>query len=188
MIEAIDAVNARDPRRAEDGRPHELAYADRLTAWVLRLTPTPSDALRIAARGQHIERWTSPRDSQPLDRGGYLRWRERLKHFHADRVVGLMRDQGCAEDETRRVSDLITKTAHRAGEPEGLILEDALCLLFFETPWDSLRDKLPGDKLDNALRKTWAKMSPRGREQARKMTLPLELRRRVDSLETHGRS
>jgi hypothetical protein len=186
VLGAIDAANARDPRQTEDGRPRELVYADRLTAWVLRLTSTPSDALRIAARGQHIERWTSPRESQPLDRGGYLRWREQLKRFHADRVGGLMREQGCTEDEIRRVADLITKVAHRAGDPEGMILEDALCLLFFETPWDALRAKLPADKLENALRKTWKKMGTAGRDRARGLALHPELRRRVDNLAREG--
>jgi len=191
VLGAIDTANARDPRQTEEGRPHELAYADRLTAWVLRLTATPSDALRIAARGQHIERWTSRRDSQPLDRGGYLRWREQLKRFHADRVGGLMREQGCTEEEIGRVADLITKVAHRTGDPEGVILEDALCLLFLETPWDALRAKLSEDKLENALRKTWKKMGPDGRERARGLALHPELRRRVDTLareETDGRA
>lgn len=182
VIDAIDAANARDPRKTADGRPHELVYSDRLTAWVLRLTAKPSDALRIAARGQHIERWTSPRDNEPRDRGGYLRWREQLKRFHADRVGGLMRDRGCTEEEIQRVANLITKAAHRAGDPEGVILEDALCLLFFETPWDVLRAKLSEDKLENALRKTWKKMGPAGRGEIRGLSLHPELRRRVNAL------
>lgn len=191
VLEAIDDANARDPRRTDAGRPRELVYAEQLTAWVLRLTPTPSAALRIAARGQHIERWTSPRESQPLDRGGYLRWREQLKRFHADRVIGLMRAAGFSEQDTRRVGDLITKVAHRQGDPEGVVLEDALCLLFLETPWEALRAKLPGEKLENALRKTWRKMSPDGRARAREMNLNPELGQWVEKLareDNDGRS
>jgi hypothetical protein len=190
LIAAIDAVNARDPRRTADGRPVELAHAERLTFWVLQLAPQASAALRVAARGQHIERWTSPRDSQPLDRAGYLRWRENLKRFHAERVAGLLRDRGINEEETRRVVDLITKAAHRAGDPEGVALEDALCLVFFETPIDTLRAKLPGDKMENALRKTWGKMSAAGRARALTVPVAAELRHWLETFqreEVHGR-
>lgn len=191
LLAAIDAANARDPRRTAEGRPVELAHAERLTDWVLRLAPDASAALRIAARGQHIERWTSPRDSEPLDRGGYLRWRENLKRFHAERVAGLMREHGYGEEETRRVADLITKNAHRAGDPEGVALEDALCLVFFETPMDVLRAKLPGEKMENALRKTWKKMSAAGRARALALPVAPELKRWLESFqreEPHGRA
>ena len=100
-----------------------------------------------------------------------MRWRENLKRFHADRVSGLMRENDYSEEDARRVIHLITKAAHRAGDPEGVTLEDALCLLFLETPPDVLRAKLPGDKMESALRKTWKKMSPEGR--ARALALPL---------------
>jgi hypothetical protein len=49
--------------------PYELAYARWLTAWVLQLCADgelqPSEELRIAARGQHVERWLVPRNTYP---------------------------------------------------------------------------------------------------------------------------
>jgi hypothetical protein len=182
VLAAIDGANARDPRRDPEGRPVELAYADRLSAWTLRLAPNASETLRIAARGQHIERWLSPRDSEPRDRGGYLRWRENLKRFHADRVAGLMREHDYSEEDARRVIHLITKAAHRAGDPEGVALEDALCLLFLETPPEVLRAKLPGDKMESALRKTWKKMSREGRARARDLPLAADLKTLLEAL------
>ena len=68
MLDAIDALNAADPRRAEhEGQslPYEVAYSRWLSAWVARLEPAPSDALRIAARGQHVQRFKSPRGAYP---------------------------------------------------------------------------------------------------------------------------
>ena len=60
----IDAANARDPNTvAVDGQrePAELVYGRRMSDVLLRLAPAASTHLRLAVRGQHIERWTSPR-------------------------------------------------------------------------------------------------------------------------------
>ena len=37
-MERFDAENSRDPNQ-ENGRPRELLYAERLTAWVVKLAP-----------------------------------------------------------------------------------------------------------------------------------------------------
>ena len=68
VIDAIDALNKQDPRSVEwQGQqlPYELAYSMWLTDWVQQLEPAPSEELRIVARGQHVERWKSPRSSFP---------------------------------------------------------------------------------------------------------------------------
>ena len=54
-----------------------------MSATLARMAPAPSEPLRIAARGQHIERWRSPRKSYPDGRGGYLKWRQDAKEMHA---------------------------------------------------------------------------------------------------------
>jgi hypothetical protein len=41
-----------------------------------RISPQASELLRIAVRGQHIERWTSPRKAYVEGRVGYLKWRK----------------------------------------------------------------------------------------------------------------
>src|SRR5580704_7803343 len=84
-IGRFDAENALDPNmEMADGvaHPRELLYARRLTDWVLKLAPDASETLRLAARCQHICRWTIPRNSFPMTRPGYLRWRNELKNFH----------------------------------------------------------------------------------------------------------
>src|SRR5215468_5905290 len=97
VIAEIDAANARDPNRIEiDGRlePAEQVYGRRMSATLARMAPAASELLRIAARGQHIERWTSPRRSYPEGRVGYLGWRKELKEFHARRVGEIMAAAG----------------------------------------------------------------------------------------------
>src|SRR5258708_38222144 len=89
VFAAIDAANALDPNTIKvDGRPQpaELAYGRRMSETLARLAPHASEHLRIAARGQHIERWTSPRASYPAGRVGYLKWRKDLQRSEERRV------------------------------------------------------------------------------------------------------
>jgi hypothetical protein len=132
---------------------------------VLKLVPDASEPLRIAARGQHIGRWTIPRDRYPMDRIGYLRWREDLKKFHAEKVAELMRRAGYADRLIERTRSIILKKNFKT-DPEAQTIEDALCLIFLETQLTDLMHKTPADKMLVIIQKTWAKMSPQGREAA----------------------
>ena len=173
LIERIDALNRGDPNTdIADGvaRPRELLYAERLTAWVLRLNPDASEELRIAARGQHVRRWTMPRNRYEMNRRGYLRWRETLKAFHADTIAGLMREAGYLEEHIQRVREIMGKRRLQ-DDPDTQTLEDALCLVFLETQCSDLRKKTPDEKMIEIVRKTWQKMSKPGRAEA--LTLPL---------------
>jgi hypothetical protein len=165
-LAAIDAANSADPRLAPNGKPWEVDHAERVSDWILRLNPHASELLQIAARGQHIERWTSPRSSYPEGRAGYLRWREDLKITHARRTGDIMAAAGYAPNDVLRVAKLISKAALREGDPEGCLLEDALCLVFLETQFKDLLSKTPEDKMEGILKKTWQKMSPAGRAAA----------------------
>src|SRR5271166_1842328 len=106
VIAHIDAANARDPNHVEiEGRPEpaELVYGRRMSETLARMAPDASEPLRIAARGQHIERWTSPRKSYPDGRVGYLSWRNHLKEFHARRVGEIMAAAGYQAGDIGRV-------------------------------------------------------------------------------------
>src|SRR5690348_4564838 len=100
VLSQIDAYNAKDPQG------YEKPYSERLSGWIEQLNPAPSEALRIAARGQHIGRWTIPRNTYPMDRGGYLRWREDLKRFHAKTVGEIMAKEGFSESEIEAVRQI----------------------------------------------------------------------------------
>jgi hypothetical protein len=97
VIAAIDAANAADPATVRDGgtdHPAALLYGKRMSAEMARVFPDAPDLLRIAARGQHIERWKMPRTSYPEGREGYLAWRRAQAVFHAERVGALMAGAG----------------------------------------------------------------------------------------------
>ena len=166
-IRRFDEENSRDPN-LENGQPRELLYAERLTDWVLKLSLEASDALRLAARCQHICRWQSPRENYPMTRAGYLKWRADLKKFHAEKSGAILRDVGYDEDTIRRVQDLNLKKNFPA-DAECRVLEDALCLVFLEFQFATLAAKSDDEKMINALRKSWEKMTDAARVEAMKL-------------------
>src|SRR5262245_10892184 len=177
VVAAIDAANARAPHTIElDGRSvaAELVYGQRMSATLAGLAPEASETLRIAARGQHIERWTSPRRSYPEGRGGYLRWRKDLQAFHAARVGEIMTAAGYDAAAVGRVGALIRKERLKA-DIEVQVLEDVACLVFLAHYVGDFLRKTDHDKLAGVLAKTWGKMSARGREAAGKLALPAEV-------------
>jgi hypothetical protein len=172
-LERFEAENARDPNLESDGggrHPRELLYARRLTEWVLKLAPEASESLRLAARCQHLCRWMIPRETYPMTRAGYLRWRNDLKQFHARTSAEILRESGYGEEMIEKVRDLNLKKNFPA-EAESRILEDALCLVFLEFQFADLARKTAEDKIINAVQKTWQKMTPAAH--ARALALPL---------------
>lgn len=166
-LRRFDEENSRDPHQ-ENGRPRELLYAERLTGWVLKLSPDAAETLHLAARCQHICRWESPRENYPATRAGYLKWRADLKKFHAEKSGAILREVGYDEETIRRVQELNLKKNFPA-DPECRVLEDALCLVFLEFQFAALAAKSDDEKMVNALRKSWEKMTETGRAEALKL-------------------
>jgi Domain of unknown function (DUF4202) len=174
VIAAIDAANARDPHTTEvDGRrePAELVYGRRMSETLARIAPAASEPLRIAVRGQHVERWTSPRKNYPDGRVGYLRWRKDLQDFHARRLREIMTAAGYGEAEVGRVGALIHKERLKS-DAEVQMLEDVACLVFLTHYLGDFMPKTDEDKLAGILAKTWNKMSAFGQDEAKKLALP----------------
>ena len=163
-IARFDQENANDPAQ-EQGVPRELLYAQRLTGWVLKLNPSASEPLLLAARCQHICRWKIPRNTFPLDRVGYHKWRNALKQFHAELAGRILSECGYDRATIERVQSLNLKKNFPA-DPDSRILEDALCLVFLEFQFRDLAAKTAEEKVVNALRKSWGKMTPHAREEA----------------------
>ena len=173
-VAAIDAANAADPNVAsdDDGRPvpSELLYGRRMSRWLDRLYPDAADALKLAARAQHVRRWEVPRESYPMDRAGYHRWRTGLYTFHADTAAELLRAVGYDEATVERVRFLIRKQQLKA-DPDTQALEDTICLVFLENYFAAFSAKHEPEKVVAILRRTWAKMSQVGHAAA--VALPM---------------
>jgi hypothetical protein len=177
-LKRIDAVHADDPEK-EGGRPKELVYAERMSAWLAKLEPQASDALKLAVRCQHLRRWALPRSAYPEGKVGYLRWRKEESLAHAALAGEILAAAGYGEEEVKRVQSLIKKERIKH-DAEAQALEDVTCLVFLEYEFAPFAAKHPDDKVVDILRKTWPKMSPRGREEALKLKLPTPLRQLVE--------
>jgi len=170
-IRQFDEANARDPNtEIVEGiaHPRELIYAQWLTNWVLKLAPLASEPLHLAARCQHLCRWQIPRNSYPMDKSGYLRWRADLKQFHADKAATILRCVGYDEATIIRVQALNLKKNFPT-DPEVCVLEDALCLVFLEHQFAALAAKSDDEKMINALQKSWKKMTISAQAEALKL-------------------
>ncbi len=179
-IASIDEANAADPNRELlDGveQPKELVYGRRMSAWLDRLYPGASEALRLAVRAQHLRRWAIPRDEFPMTRAGYHAWRTRLYRFHAEEAGALLERAGYDAATIARVQELLQKKNLR-DDPETQALEDTACLVFIEFHLADFarRDGMDEKKLIGVLRKTWKKMSDRAHAAALALPMPDDLR------------
>ena len=182
-VERFDAANAEDPNRERvDGteQPKELVYARRMTARLDRFRPDAPETVRLAARCQHVRRWTIPRAGYPAGREGYRRWRADLARFHAETAAAVLRGVGYADDVVGRVEALLRKERLKA-DPDAQLLEDVVCLVFLEHYLAGFAPKHDDEKLAGVLRKTWRKMSDAGRRAALALDLPPDLRSRVEA-------
>ena len=177
-IERFDAANREDPNlEVADGveQPKELLYARRMTAGLDQFGPDAPEAVRLAARCQHIRRWTIPRTDYPEGRNGYRRWRTDLARFHASTATAILREVGYDDATVARVESILRKERLKT-DPDVQLLEDVICLVFLEHYLSDFAPKHDEEKLLEVLRKTWPKMSDDGRRAARALDLAPDLR------------
>ena len=183
-IQEFDAAHREDPRSIlvdDQEVPWSLLYHQRMTHWLKHLAPDASEPLLLAARCQHIRRWTIPRSDYPMDRSGYKRWRKRLAQFHADQAAEILTRIGYDPATIDRLGDLLKKFRLKL-DPEVQLFEDAICLVFLENEFSDFAQKHDEDKLVTILQKTWTKMSSQGHQAARELVKQLdpETRRLVE--------
>lgn len=175
---AVDALNALDPRMTDvDGtpRPYELVYGHRMTNTLKELDPEASDALQLAARAHHVERWKIPRHAYPNDRPGYLKWRKDLQRFHAEKIGEVLHTLNFTEDFIERVQFLVQKKKLKQ-DPETQLLEDAICVVFLRCYAAEFAAEHPDEKVVDILAKTMRKMSGSGLAAVRRSDLDPKVR------------
>jgi hypothetical protein len=178
-IALIDAANSEDPNKvAADGKdwPKELLYSQRMSDMLQRFMPEADDAVKLAVRAQHVQRWKSPRDAYPMDRIGYLQWRKDLYKIQAETAAGLLQQAGYGEELIGRVRESVAKKRIKEN-PDTQVLEDVTDLVFIEHYMQAFVDKHPEydeDKWLDIVRKTWNKMSAEAQQfaLAGNITLP----------------
>jgi hypothetical protein len=163
-IAAFDHANSQDPNKeSADGKeyPKELLYAQRMTEMQERFAPNASEAVKLACRAQHIQRWKSPRSDYPMDKKGYMLWRTNLYKFHAETAGALMQEVGYGEEMISRVKTIIGKKELKTN-PETQLMEDVVDLTFIEhymLHFASQKPDYDEAKWIVIIKKTWDKMS-----------------------------
>jgi hypothetical protein len=168
-IAAFDRANAQDPNMEMfDGKeyPKELLYAQRMTEMQERFAPGASEAVKLAVRAQHIQRWKSPRSDYPMDKPGYMLWRTNLYKFHAETAGNLMKEVGYDDEMIARVKTIVGKKELKTN-PETQLMEDVVDLVFIEHYMLAFAGQHPD--YDEAkwiliIKKTWNKMSSSAHE------------------------
>ena len=160
----IDAANSADPNQVTaDGKewPKELLYSERMSDMLERYNPDADEAMKLAIRAQHIERWKSPRNAYPMDRIGYLKWRKDLYKIQANTAAELLLEAGYGEEVVGRVRNAVAKKNIK-GNPDTQLLEDVTDLVFLEHYLLAFVAKHPDyseQKWIEIIQKTWNKMS-----------------------------
>lgn len=168
-VAAFDKANAKDQNKENaDGKelPKELLYAQRMSEMQQRYAPEASEAVKLAVRAQHIQRWKIPRGDYPMDRQGYLQWRTCLYKFHAETAGRLMREAGYDDVMIERVKAIVSKRGLKVN-PEAQLMEDVSDLVFIEhylTGFAAQHPEYGEEKWIEIIRKTWQKMSSRAHE------------------------
>jgi hypothetical protein len=171
IFQDFDDYNANDPARETDnGQPYpkEMLYGIRMTKKLNQFRPDAPVAVHIAARCQHIGRWEIPRDTYPMDKVGYIRWRNELKNYHAGIAEGILKKYDIDQELINRVKYLLQKK-NLKNDPDTQTLEDVICLVFLENYLEEFSNKHEEEKVLDILLKTWKKMSPKAHEAAMKI-------------------
>ena len=181
-VNLIDSANSEDPNTEQAlGKdwPKELLYGLRMAEMLARYKPDADDVQKLAIRGQHIQRWQSPRSAYPMDRQGYHRWRSDLYIFHADKVANIMMQAGFNDSDIERAKKAVAKVGIKSN-PDTQLLEDVVGLVFIEfymLDFAAKHSEYTEQKWIDIIRKTWNKMSAEAHEfvLAGKISLPESL-------------
>ncbi|KAK6496364.1 hypothetical protein TWF481_002389 [Arthrobotrys musiformis] len=171
-----------DDAHREDPSGQEIIYADNVEEYLrILLTPEePTNVQVIAARCQHLRRFLHPRSTYPEGKAGYLRWRRDLYTLQADYSTTLLSPLSLPESELSEIAaavakkDLLIKSKVHSTT---VLLEDAAVLVFLRNEVEGFKkqhEEYDEDKWVGIVKKTWRKLSDRGKEEAAKLLPGLE--------------
>jgi hypothetical protein len=177
-IIAFDTYNEQDPNRETfngTSYPKELLYARRMSERLLQYAPDADEAVKLAAHAQHIGRWEIPRNKYPMDKKGYLQWRNEEKIHHAKIAENILTACGYNNEIIDQVKFLLLKKELFTNAKTQL-LEDVICLVFVEYYLEDFTAKHTDEKVVDILRKTLKKMTPKAIDVAAKLPLSAKIK------------
>ena len=171
-MEAFNAANSKDPNFIEVNgfeKPYELVYANWLYEWVMKLNPNAKEELQLAAKCQHIKRWEIPRSKYQDGLKGYTKWKKELAEYHAEEASKILKQVGYDDAVIERVRAINLKKNLKT-DSDVQTMEDALCLVTLQYQIEGFSLKHDDEKMIGIIKKTWAKMSDRAKEEALKLS------------------
>ena len=171
-MEAFDSANSKDPNFIEVNgfeKPYELVYANWLYEWVMKLNPNAKEELQLAAKCQHIKRWEIPRSKYQDGLKGYTKWKKELAEYHAEEASKILKQVGYDDAVVERVRAINLKKNLKT-DSDVQTMEDALCLVTLQYQIEGFSLKHDDEKMIGIIKKTWAKMSDRAKEEALKLS------------------
>jgi len=163
-IRQIDDIHNQDPAsEIIDGKEikPELLYSNRMLAILEKVAPDSSLELKLAAKCQHISRWSIPRTTFPMDKKGYYQWRAAVMEHQLEVTTSVLQESGVDDDSIAVIADALKNKADKTNV-NASIIEDAACLTFIKWYLVSFAGQFETEKAKAILVKTAKKMSDRG--------------------------
>ena len=163
-IELIDKVHNQDPNsETTDGMEvkAELLYSNRMLAILEKVAPDASLELKLAAKCQHISRWSIPRATFSMDKKGYYQWRAAIMEHQLSVTTSVLKQ---AEINDQRIEIIVDALKNKADKTNlnASIIEDTACLTFIKWYLVPFAGQFDAVKAKIILQKTAGKMSARG--------------------------
>ena len=163
-IELIDKVHNQDPNSEIINGIEvkaELLYSNRMLAVLEKVAPDASLELKLAAKCQHISRWSIPRATFSMDKKGYYQWRAAIMEHQLSVTTSVLKQ---AEINDQRIEIIVDALKNKADKTNlnASIIEDTACLTFIKWYLVPFAGQFDVVKAKIILQKTAGKMSARG--------------------------
>jgi hypothetical protein len=172
-VNLILAKNQLDPEKVmldEQELGANVLYSQYMGEWQEKLYPEADEAIKLAARAQHICRWELKRNDFPEGKVGYFKWRTTLAKLHAQILTEIMEECAYSSEDITRASEACQKKNFK-NSIDSQCVEDCACMVFLNYYFDDFIAKHDDEKLIGIVGKTWGKMSERAHEAALKLDL-----------------
>lgn len=163
-IELINSVHNQDPNSETiDGVEikAELLYSERMLAILEKVAPDASFELKLAAKCQHMSRWSIPRATFSLDKKGYYQWRSAIMEHQLNVSKSVLKQAEINEQSIEIIVDALKNKADKSNI-NASIIEDTACLTFIKWYLVPFAGQFDPEKAKIILQKTAGKMSERG--------------------------
>ena len=126
-----------------------------------KVAPDASFELKLAAKCQHMSRWSIPRATFSMDKKGYYQWRAAIMEHQLNVSSSVLKQAEINEPSIEIIVDALKNKADKSNI-NASIIEDTACLTFIKWYLVPFAGQFDPEKAKIILQKTAGKMSERG--------------------------